>query len=166
MRRDDTDVRAELAALGPPPYATAMQVLALERIAERYGAVYRQAPSRTWVLLSGLVRGLITPWELPRFFRANDASLAAMQPELLDLDLRRSLPAVAVPVVFFLGRYDRHADAQIAAAYLDGLAAPAKRIVWFERSAHNPPFEEPERFVAAVVDELGAFAPSAVAAPP
>jgi pimeloyl-ACP methyl ester carboxylesterase len=33
-----------------------------------------------------------------------------------------------------------------AAQYLESLAAPLKGVVWFERSAHFPFFEEPERF--------------------
>jgi pimeloyl-ACP methyl ester carboxylesterase len=156
VRRDDDDVRTALAALGPPPYADAERVLALERLADRYGAIFHRPPSRWWVVLRGVLAGLVTPWELPRLVRANEVTLAAMQPELLDLDLRRSVPALTMPVVFLLGRHDHHADARIAADYLAALQAPTKRLVWFERSAHNPPFEEPEGFVAAVVRELGA----------
>lgn len=158
-RRGDAAARAELAELGPLPYADVERMLALERLADGYGAVYHRPPARTWVVLGGIVRGLVTPWELPRFFRANEVSLAAMQPELLALDLRQKVPELAVPVVFFLGRHDGHVDARIAADYLAALGAPAKRLVWFEDSAHNPPFEEPAPFVAAVERELGAFAP-------
>lgn len=158
-RRGDATARKKLAALGLPPYADVDRMLALERLADGYGAVYHRPPARAWVVLGGIVRGLVTPWELPRFFRANEVSLAAMQPELLALDLRRTEPELAVPVVFFLGRHDRHVDARIAADYLAGLRTPAKRLVWFEDSAHNPPFEEPDRFVAAVERELGDFAP-------
>jgi pimeloyl-ACP methyl ester carboxylesterase len=41
-----------------------------------------------------------------------------------------------------------------AAGYLEKLRAPAKRVVWFENSAHNVPFEEPDRFNTKVVEEL------------
>jgi pimeloyl-ACP methyl ester carboxylesterase len=34
------------------------------------------------------------------------------------------------------------------------LCAPVKRLVWFEKSAHNVPFEEPRLFNATVVREL------------
>ena len=61
------------------------------------------------------------------------------------------MPAVDVPVIFFLGRYDRHVDATIAACYFDDLRAPSKQLVWFENSAHNIPFEEPELFTSSVV---------------
>lgn len=155
-RRGDEATHARLAEIGPPPYATSDRALALERLADAYGGVFHRAPNRPWVVVRGILGGLVTPWELPRLFRANDVSLAAMHAELLDLDLRRAVPTLAVPVAFFLGRHDRHVDARIAADYLASLRAPTKRLVWFEASAHNPPFEEPAPFVAAVVRELGA----------
>ncbi len=77
-----------------------------------------------------------------------------MSTELLGLDLSRSVCAVDVPVLFFLGHYDRHANAKLAAAYFETLHAPVKRVQWFEKSAHNIPFEEPRLFNGTVVREL------------
>jgi pimeloyl-ACP methyl ester carboxylesterase len=54
-------------------------------------------------------------------------------------------------VLFFLGRHDRQVDARLAARYFETLEAPCKRLVWFESSAHNVPFEEPEAFQRAVL---------------
>jgi proline iminopeptidase len=80
-----------------------------------------------------------------------------MRQELLDLDIASTVPALQVPVVFFLGRYDRHQDAPISASYFERLCAPIKRLGWFEQSAHNLPFEEPTRFNTAVGSELAAI---------
>ena len=41
-----------------------------------------------------------------------------------------------------------------AAHYLETIDAPVKQTVWFESSAHNVPFEEPERFMAMVAKVL------------
>src|SRR5262249_34624740 len=68
--------------------------------------------------------------------------LEAMNTELLGLDLNRSVSVVDVPVLFFVGRYDQHANAKLAATYFETLRAPVKRVQWFEKSAHNIPFEE------------------------
>ncbi|MGC3873957.1 alpha/beta hydrolase [Halomonas sp. GXIMD04776] len=144
-RRQDEAVLARLCEIGPPPYETADQVLAIESLAGRYGAVFHRQPNRFWVLVAGVFRRLVTPWEIPRFLRANRVSLDAMTPELLTLDLTRSVPRIAVPVFFLLGRYDHHAGSAIAAHYFKVLEAPEKRLIWFEHSAHNPPFEEPAR---------------------
>ena len=101
-----------------------------------------------------IARGLVTPWEVPRLIRSNEITLAAMHDELLGLDLARSVPSVDVPVLFLLGRHDRHVDSRIAARYLEVLDAPSKRVIWFERSAHNVPFEESARFREIVIQEL------------
>lgn len=155
-RRDDDDARTRLAAIGAPPWDDAGEVLAAERLTERYGGLFHRPPSRAWTLVRGLVGGVVTPWEIPNLIRGNEASLAAMHAELATLDLRRTVPRVAVPVVFLLGRHDRHADARLAADYFGALDAPAKRLRWFEDSAHNPPFEEPAALDAAVVAEVRA----------
>ena len=77
-----------------------------------------------------------------------------MNEELLGLGLAGSVPSASVPVLFFLGRYDRHTDGKLAATYFGTLCAPVKRLVWFEKSAHNVPFEEPRLFNATVAREL------------
>jgi hypothetical protein len=45
-----------------------------------------------------------------------------MNQELLGLDLAHSVPSVDVPVFFFLGRYDRHVEATVAAKYSERCA--------------------------------------------
>jgi len=105
-------------------------------------------------MAQAIFSGLVTPWEIPRLIHANNVSLEAMNEELLGLDLARSVPSTDVPVLFFLGRYDRHTDGQLAATYLATLCAPVKRLVWFEKSAHNVPFEEPCLLNVTVVREL------------
>ncbi len=149
-RGNDEDTLARLGKIGPPPHMTVAQQLSMEDLAQRYGAVFHREPHKLWVVIRGILAGVVTPWELPRLIRGIRVSLEAMNGELLGLDLSRSVPAVEVPVFFFLGRYDRHVDANLAAAYLEALRAPVKRAVWFENSAHNVAFEEPALFDATV----------------
>jgi proline iminopeptidase len=145
---------ARLQEIGPPPLEESRQVLAMERLVQRYGGVFHKKPHRTWILVRAIFSGLVTPWEIPPLIHANNVSLEAMNTELLGLDLSRSVSAVDVPVLFFVGRYDRHVNAMLAAAYFETLRAPVKRVQWFEKSAHNIPFEEPGLFNATVVREL------------
>lgn len=157
QRRNDAEAVERIREVGPPPYQTATELLAIERLCERYGGVFHRAPNRAWVVIRAVLGGLVTPWEIPRFVRGNDVSLAAMHEELASLDLRRSVPEVDVPVFFLLGRHDRHVEATLAARYFEALRAPLKRLIWFESSAHNPPFEEPEAFDRAVVSALASI---------
>jgi proline iminopeptidase len=48
----------------------------------------------------------------------------------------------------------RSGQAVSAAAYFETIDAPAKRLIWFEHSAHNPPFAEPDAFVRAMVEDV------------
>jgi pimeloyl-ACP methyl ester carboxylesterase len=111
------------------------------------------------------VRGFVGPWEIVTIIRANRLTLDAMHDELQHLDLARDVARVDVPVAFLLGRYDRQADPANAADCLARLAAPEKRLVWFERSAHNVPFEEADAFTATLVGIAGAGG-SPAAVPP
>ena len=57
-----------------------------------------------------------------------------------------------MPVFFFLGRHDHWVPAAASVAYFEALRAPAKRLVWFEASGHQPFVDEPEKFNAAMVE--------------
>lgn len=153
-RRKDDEAAARLQELGAPPYESAAKVFEVGRLTARYGGVFHQEPNRYWATLRAILGGVVAPWEIPPLTRPNQTSIDAMHEELLELELSRSVPSVDVPVVFVLGRYDRRADAKLAAGYLERLRAPAKRLIWFESSAHNVPFEEPDLFNETVRDEL------------
>jgi pimeloyl-ACP methyl ester carboxylesterase len=153
-RRRDGDALVKLHELGPPPYHTAAEVLALGRLTDRYGGVFHRPPNRPVALLGALFGGIVTPLEVPRIIEANEASLGAMADELLALDLTKSVPSLDVSVFFLLGRHDRHVEARLAASYFERLRAPSKKLIWFEGSAHNVPFEEPERFHESVLEAV------------
>ncbi|MDZ7267886.1 MAG: alpha/beta hydrolase [candidate division KSB1 bacterium] len=156
-RRGDEKMLRRLEAIGAPPFDSAKEAFAVEELVKEYGGLFHQEPNRFWVAFCGIFRGLVTPWEIPRFIRANNVSLEAMHDELLKLDLARDVPALDVPVLFFLGRYDRHTDSEIASTYFGHLKAPLKRLIWFDESAHNIPFEEADRFNTTLVRELQAL---------
>jgi pimeloyl-ACP methyl ester carboxylesterase len=74
-------------------------------------------------------------------FSSKHMKYNAIQGELID-----NVTSVKVPVYFFTGRYDYTSPSELVELYYAKLNAPKKRIVWFERSAHFPFFEEPEKF--------------------
>jgi len=156
--REDASALRTLDQIGRPP-VDAEHVLKLQGLVDRYGGYFHNRPSFTAALLKGIGYGYVTPWEIPSFIEANNVSLAAMHHEILSLDLRRRVPSVDVPVVFMLGRYDRQLEAQLAEKYFTSLTAPAKFLIWFENSAHNVPFEEPDKFVSHVREAINGHHP-------
>jgi pimeloyl-ACP methyl ester carboxylesterase len=74
------------------------------------------------------------------------ATQAALLADMEKVNLVASLPRLDVPVVMVQGRLDQVAPPAAAQRYADALQAPSKRLVWFERSAHTPHLEEPDKF--------------------
>lgn len=150
--RHDRRALARLRAMAPAPRSVDDE-LALGRWVERFGGTLRGGLSTgklIWAALRTDEAGLM---DLVRFGRGNRFSLEALRPEYSRVDLTR-VCRFAVPVVFILGRHDWHVPAVLAADYFATIEAPQKRLVWFERSAHDPPFEEPDAFVSAMVGEV------------
>lgn len=65
-----------------------------------------------------------------------------------------SVPALEIPVYIFQGVHDYQTSYEEAKAYFDQLQAPEKHFYPFEDSAHSPPFEEPERFVQLLREDV------------
>lgn len=60
-------------------------------------------------------------------------------------DLSIQVPELKIPVYFFEGTYDYTVSFILAKDYFEKLKAPIKGFYTFEKSAHSPLFEEPEK---------------------
>ncbi len=105
----------------------------------------------TWLLEQPVYRG--------RWGRKWRAGLAFSGKVLDDpaawrLDFRTSVPEVRVPAYFLQGRHDYETPAPLVEAYAAALKAPRKELVWFEKSAHFPFYEQSAEFNRALVRVL------------
>ncbi len=66
---------------------------------------------------------------------------------LLEVDLKNQIPKVDVPIYFAVGREDLHTPYTLVEDYYESIQAPYKELVWFEKSAHGPEIQEPEKFI-------------------
>ena len=82
-----------------------------------------------------------------------DYNKLAMQ-EFHDAILDETHTRFSVPIFFVSGRYDLQVNATLANRYLERVSAPEKHFVWFENSAHGPPFEEPDKFNTWVIKTI------------
>lgn len=73
---------------------------------------------------------------------------------MLMTDLRQEVPRIDVPAHFLHGRYDYTCAYPLAKNYFEMLDAPVKGFYSFERSAHSPILEEPERTVAVLCEDV------------
>jgi pimeloyl-ACP methyl ester carboxylesterase len=149
-RRGNRKALHELRAIGPPPHTGREQMVQGEWQARFLGMVRGMSMWRLSRILLGGPESSI--FDLPNILRGTAFSTHAMWEEVSALNLIRAAPVLAMPVFFFIGCHDRVVAPQISVAYFDALAAPLKKLVWFEKSAHEPPFEEPARFNRAMLE--------------
>lgn len=150
-RRDGRALRA-LGAIGPPPYET--RALMTERAwASRFEG---RAGVRGFLDLARIFLGApeSSVFDLPGMVRGFRFSLDAMWAEVSAVNLVERVPALRMPVFFFLGRNDHWVPPVTSLAYFDALAAPSKALVWFERSGHEMFADEPGTFNAAMLERV------------
>jgi pimeloyl-ACP methyl ester carboxylesterase len=73
---------------------------------------------------------------------------------MLATDLTQQVTQLSVPVYFFHGRFDYTCAYPLAQAYFDQLQAPIKGFYTFEESAHTPLFEENERVIKILLEDV------------
>jgi pimeloyl-ACP methyl ester carboxylesterase len=150
QRLDNRKALDELRAIGPPPYRVSS--LWTERMwLQRFeGQLKLRALWKTGRILLGAPESSI--FDLPNVVRGFRFSLDAMWAETSQVNLLKLAPRVSMPVFFFLGRRDRWVPPETSVAYFDVLAAPFKKLVWFEESGHEPFVDEAARFNRAMVE--------------
>ena len=138
----------ELTAIGPPPYSA--ESLWTERtwLSRLDGQLSAKSLLKLGRVFLRSKESSI--FEVPGTFRALRWSIDAMWAESSTIDLHRLAPALQVPVFFFLGRNDHWVPPETSVAYYEALTAPAKTLLWFEKSGHEPFMDEPDAFNAAM----------------
>lgn len=87
-----------------------------------------------------------SPREILAIWRGKAWSRRILWDEFLATDLTRRVTELRVPLYVCQGAHDYTTNHGLARAYFDLLRAPVKGFYTFERSAHSPAFEEPQRF--------------------
>jgi pimeloyl-ACP methyl ester carboxylesterase len=140
----------KLRTIGPPPHS-GEGVFAQRRTLARLDGAMR--PGAMWKLGRAVLASRETSiLDLPKTMRGFRFSLDAMWAEASRLNLIELVPALQMPVFFFLGRNDHWVPAETSVAYIDALTAPSKRLVWFEESGHEPFVDEPAKFNALMAE--------------
>jgi proline iminopeptidase len=87
--------------------------------------------------------GLLDSWNS---LRGLADMFSILYPELRDIDFRVSATRLELPVYLLEGRHELTSRRGPALEWYHLLQAPSKQLVWFERSGHNPQFEEATRY--------------------
>ena len=65
--------------------------------------------------------------------------------DMVSTDLSQKVTKIEIPIYFLEGIYDYTCNYTLAKDYFEKIEAPVKGFYTFERSAHSPIFEEPEK---------------------
>jgi pimeloyl-ACP methyl ester carboxylesterase len=140
----------KLRAIGPPPYTGGAVFTERACLSRLEG---RMRPRALWKVARAVLGAQESSiLELPSGMCGFRFSINTMWAEVSRLNLIELAPALQMPVFFFLGRQDHWVPAETSVAYFDALAAPSKKLVWFEHSGHEPFVDEPDKFNAAMAE--------------
>jgi pimeloyl-ACP methyl ester carboxylesterase len=84
----------------------------------------------------------------------SQSGVSPMWDEIIATDLSKEVTELSIPVYFFEGIYDYTCNYTLAKDYFEQINAPIKGFYTFEQSAHSPFFEEPERFIEIMVNDV------------
>jgi pimeloyl-ACP methyl ester carboxylesterase len=139
----------QLKAIGPPPHLKLKQFSTRVRWATNFGGVttHQTYGSLARQLLSSMMGSSdYSVGDIIRTVRGIGGAQSALLPDLARMDLIRTLPRLGVPITMVQGRLDQVAPGEATQRFASSLEAPRKELVWFEKSAHTPHLEEPEKF--------------------
>ncbi|SJZ73376.1 alpha/beta fold hydrolase [Novilysobacter spongiicola] len=101
------------------------------------------------------------PWLSPEYdaddvAAINDGNVFTLWrilPEFLEVDFT-GVDRFPIPVVMFMGRHDYTTPSAPTAEWIEAVEAPYKRAVWFERSSHMVPWEEPGKTLVSLLEHV------------
>jgi pimeloyl-ACP methyl ester carboxylesterase len=144
---------AELERIGPPPYADDRSNAVVRKWTIALGGAFHARLSYSKLALLSTESREANWRDLVAFARTDDF-VAPVYREMSNLAFDRADLNFEVPIFLLSGRYDHRTDASLAEKYLQRISAPQKAFVWFEQSAHSPPFEEPGTFNAWITAHI------------
>jgi pimeloyl-ACP methyl ester carboxylesterase len=102
-------------------------------------------------VISGIILPSLTCKEYTLIEKINmwrgksSSGISILWTDIIATNLTKQVPELKLPVYFFEGKYDYTVSCILAKDYFEKLKAPIKGFYTFEKSAHSPLFEEPEK---------------------
>jgi proline iminopeptidase len=153
QRTGDRRTERKLRAWGPPPWEDPDTDALAHTTMLLYYEDLQPYPQSAELPSNGMVSrffpseyGVLDSWNA---LRGLGDMFSVIYPQLQSLDFRQAVTRLEVPVYLLQGRHELHSRMGLALEWFEALQAPSKQLIWFDRSGHNPQFEERGR-----VDDL------------
>ena len=139
-----------LEKIGPPPYRGEDLFVQRRWLSHYKGDTY--STDMLGVIALGLAATKYSLGDFVRYVKGAKYSNRHTWGELMQVDLLAEVQELSIAAFFFVGRHDYTASFALAEEFYQALTAPAKRLVWFEDSAHMPNVEEPQKFQREIIE--------------
>ena len=151
----NNDLVDTLTRLGPPPYTT---LLDLEATLANEHEVYPYDHSGNSEGQGGFTENFFVPeYTLVEQIHLLGGFLDTFNfiyPQIQDIDFRVDATRLDVPAFFVEGAHEASGRAEPFAEWYAMLTAPTKDLMVLDTSGHRPLFEQPDEFVAYMVDTV------------
>jgi pimeloyl-ACP methyl ester carboxylesterase len=144
-RRKNYTAKNELIKIGRPPYAKLKYGGIQRKWLDKFNG-YAYKGSIYGKILRNLTLADTSLIDIIKFVKGAIFSLASLEEQQMKVDFLNEIQEVSIPIYFCTGRRDYTVPFKLVIEFFDKLVAPKKEIIWFERSAHLPNLEEPDKF--------------------
>ena len=153
QRVGDTGFAEQLAAIGPPPYTDMLAYpVAIASNPQWHDFTHGADHDSRSTYPANLLVEEYTLTEQVRSAAALIDTFALMYPQLQDVDFRRDVPSLDVPVFIVEGEHEAPGRSVLVVEWFEQLSAPSKQLVTFENSGHTPHLHEPGRFATYLAE--------------
>jgi pimeloyl-ACP methyl ester carboxylesterase len=155
---NNSEAVEELTEIGEPPYT--MKNFQNKRVELKWVSYYGGAMSHKGDNFLETIIGPVidtreyTVMDKINYIRGSFLSLDLLWDSLMDINLLKSAKNFALPVFILQGKYDYQVSTPLAKKYYNVIKAPEKRYYQFEHSAHGTIFEEPERYISILKNDI------------
>ena len=105
----------------------------------------------SWQFREYTLREKLNLWRGKIFARSRDFNL---WDQMQATDLTQQVTDLEIPVYFFHGKYDYTCAYPLTKDYFEKINAPLKGFYTFEQSAHSPIFEEPQKALMILLEDV------------
>jgi proline iminopeptidase len=151
-RTDDAELARTMRSYGEPPYnnvfASAFVMQQYERLSTPYTPPQAYIDRGTAAGLGpwGVFGSEYSPIEKVNVLRGLMDMFGVLYPQLQEIDFRRDVPGLDVPLYVLDGQAELRARRDLAREWLEQVDAPRKRIFSFPNAGHSVAFEQFEEF--------------------
>jgi len=146
----------ELASIAPYPGdkpITRERIVIARKWPQHYGGLSAFRSESRYYFQGPMLSPDYDPAQIEAIDRGSLLTLERILPEFVGVDFT-GVKRFPIPVVMFLGRHDYTTPTAPTEAWLRRVEAPSKRVVWFERSAHMIPWEEPGKTLVSLLETV------------